>query len=125
MRRSKKNHGPYRSGLEVKVAALLPYVEYETHKIKYVVPASTHTYTPDFVLGPNDYLEVKGYLDASSRKKMILVRDQNPNVRIRFFFDKSDNKIYKKSPTSYADWCIKHNFEYTDIKKGLPKEWLD
>jgi hypothetical protein len=107
------------------VAALLPRVEYEVEKLAYVVPASHHKYTVDFKIGPKSYIEVKGYLKASERKKYVLVRDQNPDIKLRFFFDKAHNKIYKGSPTTYADWCEANNFEWTDLSRGLPKEWLN
>lgn len=124
-KRNRKSLEQYRSKLEGKVAAMLPEVLYETDKLKYVVPESKHTYTTDFKIGEKSYIEVKGYLQASERKKYILVRDQNPDIKLRFFFDKSTNKIYKGSPTTYADWCEKNGFEYTDLKMGLPKEWTD
>jgi hypothetical protein len=120
----KKTDSPYRSKLEAKVAELLPVVEYEAEKLKYTVPASTHTYITDFRLAPRSYIEVKGRLLPSERKKYLLVRECNPDITLRFFFDKSDNKIYKGSPTTYADWCDKNNFEWTDLKLGLPKSWL-
>lgn len=97
---------------------------YESDKLKYTVPASKHSYLTDFKIGPNSYIEVKGYLKATERKKYVLVRDQNPDIKLRFFFDKSDNKIYKGSPTTYAMWAEKMGFEWTDLKKGLPKEWI-
>lgn len=97
---------------------------YETDKIKYTIPASNHSYTPDFKLADNDYIEVKGRLLPSERKKHLLIQEQNPNIRIRFFFDKSGNFIYKGSKTTYADWADAHGFLWTDIKKGLPPEWL-
>ncbi len=114
----------YRSSLEQKVSDLLPTVEYETDKIAYTVPASKHKYTPDFKLRENDFIEVKGRLLASERKKHLLIQEQHPEITIRFFFDKSQNKLYKGSPTTYAMWCEKNGFEWTDIRKGLPKEWL-
>jgi hypothetical protein len=114
----------YRSKLEAKVADLLPVIEYEAEKLKYVVPASNHTYITDFRLGPRSYIEVKGRLLPSERKKYLLVRECNPDITLRFFFDKSDNKIYKGSKTTYADWAEANGFEWTDLKKGLPKAWL-
>lgn len=115
---------PYRSKLEAKVAALLPTVNYETTKLKYTLPATSHSYLIDFELGLNSFLETKGRLTFQDRRKYLAVRDQHPEITLRFFFDKSDNKLYKGSKTSYADWCLKNGFEYTDTKKGLPKEWL-
>ena len=117
--------GPqYRSKLEAKVALLIPDAGYETTKLNYTVPASDHKYLVDFQLGPNSYIEVKGRLLPSERKKYLLVREHNPEITLRFFFDKADNRIYKGSPTTYSAWCEANGFEWTDLKKGLPKEWL-
>lgn len=107
----------------MKVAALIPDALYESTKLKYVMPSSNHSYLVDFEIGPNSYIEVKGRLMPQERKKYLLVRDQHPEITLRFFFDKSENKLYKGSPTSYGDWATKNGFEYTDIKKGLPEDW--
>jgi hypothetical protein len=124
-RRKPLTDSKYRSKLEAKVAELVPDALYESKKLSYVVPASNHKYLVDFEIGPNSYIEVKGRLLASERKKYLLVRDHNPEITLRFFFDKSDNKIYKNSKTTYADWCDAHGFAWTDIKRGIPKEWLE
>lgn len=116
----------FRSGLEVKVAKQLEQagvkVEYETTKIKYSVPESVHTYTPDFVLPNGIVVETKGRFVAADRKKHLLVQKQHPEKDIRFVFSNSNAKISKASKTSYADWCNKHGFVYAD--KEIPKEWL-
>lgn len=114
----------YRSRLEEKVAALLPAIQYEVDKISYIIPASVHKYVTDFKLPDGSYIEVKGRLMASERKKHLLIQAQHPEIEIKFFFDKSNNKLYKGSPTTYADWCDKNGFKWSDIKKGLPEEWL-
>ena len=31
-------------------------------------------------------------------------------------------KIYKGSKTTYADWCIKHNFKF--FNKTIPMKWI-
>lgn len=120
-----KKQGPYRSKLEAKVALLLPPTAvYESQKLKYTIPASKHSYLVDFELSPNVFIEVKGRLLPSERKKYLLVREHNPDITLHFFFDKATNPIYKGSPTSYSDWCDKHGFEWTDLKRGLPPEWI-
>lgn len=124
-RASTSSTSPYRSKLEGKVAELLPEIKYETRKLDYIVPASKHKYLVDFELGPNDYIEVKGRLLPSERKKYLLVRECNPDITLRFFFDKSDNKIYKGSKTTYAMWAEENGFLWTDIRRGLPPEWLE
>jgi sugar lactone lactonase YvrE len=116
----------FRSGLEDKVAKQLETcgvkVEYETTKIKYVVPESLHTYTPDFRLPNGILVETKGRFVVADRKKHLLIKQQYPDLDIRFVFSNSKTKINKGSPTSYADWCIKNGFQYSD--KRIPDEWL-
>jgi hypothetical protein len=117
----------FRSGLEVKVAEQLKgsgvAVEYETTKIKYVVPESVHTYTPDFVLPNGIIVETKGRFVVADRKKHLLIQKQHPDKDIRFVFTNSNNKISKGSKTSYADWCRKNGFIFAD--KRVPEEWLN
>ena len=116
----------YRSGLEGKVAKQLELqgvkVEYETTKIKYVVPESLHTYTPDFVLPNGIIVETKGRFVVADRKKHLLVQKQYPDLDIRFVFSNSKTKISKGSKTSYADWCNKNGFTFAD--KEVPEEWF-
>ena len=117
----------YRSGLEEVVDNTLKQRnidgEYEKHKIKYTIPATDHTYTPDFRLPNGIFVETKGRFVVEDRKKHVLIRKQHPELDIRFVFQNSKNKIRKGSPTTYADWCVKHGFIYAD--KTIPQEWLD
>lgn len=122
----KHYHGAYRSGLEDKVSKDLqskgiPF-EYEKLKIKYVVPATEKAYTPDFRLPSGVIIETKGRFDLEDRKKHMLVKQQHPNLDIRFVFTNSKTKIRKGSPTSYGDWCTKNGFLYSD--KFIPESWL-
>lgn len=95
---------------------------YEKHKIKYVIPATTHTYTPDFVLPNGIIIEGKGLFEAEDRKKHLLVKEQLPHLEIRFVFSNPTTKLYKGSKTSYADWCLKYGYKYA--KGYIPEEWL-
>lgn len=117
----------YRSGLEETIDSTLKKRnvdgEYEKHKIKYTIPATEHTYTPDFRLPNGIFVETKGRFVIEDRKKHMLIKKQHPELDIRFVFQNSKNKIRKGSPTTYADWCNKHGFIYAD--KNIPQEWLD
>ena len=121
-----KPKGRYRSTLEWKVAQALKasgvYVKYETTKISYTKPVSSHTYTPDFPLPNGIIIEVKGLFSTADRKKHMLVKEQHPHLDIRFIFGNSSNKLYKGSKTTYAMWCVKKGFQYAD--KLIPEEWL-
>lgn len=116
----------YRSGLEESVDALLKQSgvdgQYEQHKVLYTVPVSYHEYTPDFRLPNGIFVETKGRFVLEDRKKHLLIKQQHPELDIRFVFQNSKNKIRKGSPTTYADWCKKHGFLYAD--KVIPQEWL-
>jgi len=116
----------YRSGLEEKVAAQLDGLsisyQYEKVKLKYVVN-ETRTYTPDFLLPNGIIIESKGRFVAADRKKHLLVKQQHPDLDIRFVFTNSKAKISKGSKTSYGDWCDKNGFLYAD--KLIPEGWLN
>ena len=119
----------YRSGFEAKVATKLKEnkvkFSYEVDKIKYVVPESYHTYTPDFTLPNGIVLEVKGRFTPADRKKMSLVIEQNPTLDIRLIF-MTDNTLSRTSKTRYSDWCNKRNIKYHVSKDGsIPSEWYE
>lgn len=123
---SKHVDATYRSGLEDKVAEQLRDAEvdakYEEYQISYSIPATNHTYTPDFVLPNGIIVETKGVFEVEDRKKHLLVKSQYPNLDIRFVFSSSKTPIYKGSKTTYAAWCNKYGFKYAD--KWIPDKWL-
>ena len=116
----------YRSGLEDNVAAQLKEegvgFTYETLKISYTKPERVHKYTPDFVLSNGIIVETKGRFLTADRQKHLLVKEQHPNLDLRFVFSNSKAAISKGSKTTYGDWCNKHGFIYAD--KLIPLEWL-
>lgn len=119
-----KKYG-FRSGLEEKVGEqlkkLFGSVEYETEKIKYTLN-EVRTYTPDFLTPNGIIIETKGRFTPDDRKKHLLIKEQYPDLDIRFVFSNSNNKIRKGSKTSYADWCDKNGFQHAN--KLIPEEWL-
>jgi ABC-type Na+ transport system ATPase subunit NatA len=117
----------YRSGLEVSIAKQLKKFrikfDYEKLVILYTKPAQSSTYTPDFRLANGIIIETKGRFVVSDRKKHLLIKKQYGNkYDIRFVFSNAKAKIYKGSKTTYADWCIKHNFKY--FNKTIPMKWI-
>jgi hypothetical protein len=113
----------YRSGLEAQIADQLKAsgvsFEYETKRISYQRQSK---YIPDFVLSNGIIIEAKGRLTQEDRSKMRLVKQQNPELDIRFVFSRASAKLSKTSKTTYADWCEKYGFPYAE--KQIPKEWL-
>jgi hypothetical protein len=116
----------FKSGLEENISNQIESkginVQYESEKIPYIVPASQHTYNPDFRLPNGIIVETKGRFVAADRKKHQLVKQQHPELDIRFVFSNSKNKISKNSKTTYAIWCEKNGYKYAD--KEIPEEWF-
>lgn len=123
-RKAAIKHG-YRSGLEDTLAQQLKdakiKAEYETVKIEWE-DLMYRTYTPDFVLPNGVIVESKGLFKAEDRRKHLKIKEQHPDLDIRFVFSNSRSKLSKGAKSSYADWCIKHKFPYAD--KTIPEEWM-
>ncbi len=117
----------YRSGLEDDIAKQLDAMRvkytYEELKISYTVPESQHKYTADFVLPNGIVVESKGRFVTADRKKHLLIKQQYPELDLRFVFSNPRCKISKVSKTTYGDWCDKYGFKYST--KTIPKEWVD
>ena len=119
-----KEQPKYRSNLEKDIANLLEGLgvsfQYESEKLSYTIE---HNYTPDFVLPNYVYLEAKGYWDAADRRKVLAVKRDNPDIDLRMVFQSPYNTISKKSKTTYAQWCEKHDIPWTSYY-DIPLEWL-
>jgi len=136
-RKAKGNLGPFKSFFEKNFALYLHNIgishSYEPVKVPYVVPAKNKTYTPDFVYDPKSLkrcksirsledlrgkviLELKGKLDFDAQTKMLLVRECNPWLDIRFIFPSdhviSKQKKGKNGKFRCSDWCELHGFKY-------------
>lgn len=121
--------GRYRSKSEERVAGHLndlgvAYLyEPKAAKVSYKIER-TALYLPDFLLlDSNIILEVKGYLSPSDRSKYIRIKTSNPDVDIRFVFDRASNKLNKDSKTTYAEWATKHGFLWCE--KIIPPTWIE
>ena len=119
-----KKEPKFRSNLEKNIADLLTGLgvsyEYESEKLGYTIE---HNYTPDFVLPNYTYLEAKGYWAPEDRRKILAVKKSNPDVDIRMVFQSPYNTISKKSKTTYAQWCERHDIPWSSYQE-IPIEWL-
>ncbi len=98
--------------------AKVPF-QYESLKLPYSID---HTYIPDFVLPNGVIIEVKGKLDAITRSKMLAVKRAHPHLDIRLVFMRGENKLSKRSKTTYLSWAEKNGFPCAD--GAIPEEWL-
>ncbi len=114
----------YRSGLEERTAEYLRSLKvkftYEKMKIKW--RSKDRIYTPDFVLDNGIIIETKGRFIPSDRSKHLRIREQHPDLDIRFVFSNPNARLYKGSKSTYASWCEKHGFKYA--KEKIPVEWI-
>ncbi len=115
----------FRSGLEERTAKYLKKLKvkftYEKLKIRWQ-DLRYRTYTPDFVLANGIIVETKGRFITSDRQKHLMIKEQHPDLDIRFVFSNPNSKLYKGSKTTYADWCDKHGFKCA--KEEIPLEWI-
>jgi hypothetical protein len=51
-----------------------------------------------------------------------MVKQQHPELDIRFVFSNPKAKLYKGSKTTYGKWCEKNGFLYA--KETIPIEWI-
>lgn len=129
LRGKPKLDSKYRSQLEESIAGQLegegvPFT-YESSKFDYIVPARKAKYTPDFHLNGRIFIESKGYFEkAEDRQKLILFKQQHPEVDLRLVFQSARTKIYKGSPTTYGMWAESHGFLWAD-KGRIPQAWIE
>ena len=117
---------PYRSKFELKVAADLGKrkVDFQYEKVSFDYVPKIRNYTPDFYLPESKiYIETKGRLTTNDRVKHLLIKDQYPDLDIRFVFVNANNKISRTSKTTYANWCDRHKFLWAESL--VPMEWLN
>ena len=109
----------------MKIAELLSSLQasYEPDRLPFVQPAKDRFYIPDFKLKDKVYIEAKGRLTIEDRQKMLWVKEQYPDYTFYLLFGNSQNKLTKKSKTTYAMWAEANGFKWADIKDGIPKSW--
>ena len=117
-------HG-WRSGLEEQVGGQLKQAgvvwSYETLTIPYEV-AEIRKYTPDFILGNGIIVETKGHFVTADRKKIKLIRKQYPHLDLRLVFSNPNQRIGKKSKTTYGKCATDHGIPFA--KQFIPEAWL-
>ena len=64
----------------------------------------------------------KGLLTTGDRTKHLLIKEQYPDLDIRFIFSRPTNKLDKRTKTTYGDWCDRYGFLYS--KDRIPREWM-
>lgn len=104
--------------------------DYEPETFPWIPPPAK--YTPDFKItcsnGKIFYVEYKGYLRNSDKRKMIEVKKQHPDLDVRFVFESATKPVAgakkRKDGTklSHKEWAEKQGFRWSE--GFIPKEWL-
>ncbi len=118
-----------RSKLELKFEEILlenkAEYDYEVTVIPYTVPESQHKYTVDWTLLNGLLIETKGYLsDHQERTKYVLLKQQYPDLDLRFVFD-NPNKLCGGTKYTHAKWADKYKFLWCSIRdEETIKRWI-
>lgn len=73
------------------------------------------------------YIEAKGRFFSKDRTKMKYIKEQHPDLDIRFIFLDGNNKLSKTSKTTYMEWAERYGFPAHNCKRkepSLPDEWI-
>ncbi|WP_390577006.1 endonuclease I [Megasphaera massiliensis] len=116
----KKSH--FEDSISAQLRSLKSAGHYEKYTITYTKPETNHSYTPDFVLSNGIVIEAKGLFEREDRQKHLLIKEQYPNLDLRFVFQNPKLKLYKGSKTTYGDWADKHGFLWST--RIIPDSWF-
>jgi hypothetical protein len=113
----------FKSGFERTIATNLKSrgvnFTYEELILPYTLNGEYH---PDFVLKDSGIIvEAKGLLDRDSKRKMMAIKRQYPDLDIRFLFMYADKKV-PGSKQTHGEWARKNGFKWAE--KEIPEEWL-
>ena len=118
-----------RSKLELKFEEIIKEFnveyDYEITKIPYTIPESNHNYTVDWTFINGLLVETKGYLsDHKERYKYVLLKQQHPDLDLRFVFD-NPNKLCGGTKQTHGAWATKYGFKWCSIKdKDQIQQWI-
>jgi predicted N-formylglutamate amidohydrolase len=82
-----------------------------------------HSYTPDWKIKENVYIETKGLWKAESRAMLRYLKEQHPEVVVYMVFQNPNNKLNRASKTTYSQYCDKHGIPWATID-SVPEEWF-
>ena len=129
-KRRPKRKKDFRSGLEARIAEQLhdggvPFT-FERTAIPYMKNGKVSRYTPDFHVNKAFHLEAKGYFvgGAADRRKLILVKQQHPELDLRLVFQREGRLVSKDSRMTYADWADALGFPWAG-GGTIPSRWIE
>lgn len=103
--------------LQLKVSGI--QYTYESLEVPYTLYGSYH---PDFILANGIIIEVKGLLDRESKRKMMAVKTQRPDLDIRFVFQDANKKVPHTKET-HGRWATRTGWKWAEGR--IPDSWLE
>jgi len=100
---------------------------YESVRVFFTPPVKTRHKTWDWLInnpsGKMWVAETKGYWEPKVRLAETEAIKQNPEVDVRYIFQRANTPIRKGSKTTYAIWCDKHDILWAE--GTIPDAWLE
>ena len=95
----------FRSSWEANYARLLNYqgVIWEYEKDTFEL-SSGGSYTPDFKIGSNEYVEIKGWLTDVAKEKLQLFKNEYPHIKLQLIQRDEYRKLYKEYSKEIPLW---------------------
>ena len=117
----------FNSGLESAVASrakaeLGLTLPYEPTQVSYEVPEKRATFTPQFIIKGWLVVQTIGRLTPADRQKYRLIKEQHPDLDLRFIFRSAGTHISSKSNTTYGLWATRYGYKWA--VQSVPKAWL-
>jgi len=66
-------------------------------------------------------VEAKGWFRSQDQRKHRNIKDQSPELDIRFVFMRLTSRVQGSTMTC-QEWCEKYGFKYSETT--IPKEWI-
>lgn len=79
-----------------------------------------YRYLPDYRLPNGVLVEAKGHLDIADRRKMVAVKEQHPELDIRFVFQNAKIRLSRNGKT-YGEWATAAGFLWAE--GVIPLDW--
>ena len=119
----------YRNQFEAQVAQHLTQqgvtYDYEPKRISWIDAQSgaPYGYEPDFVLGNEAIIEVKGFFSRGCRMKYLSFIQQHCTQRLYLVLQRDDWIDPSTKRARYSDWCKKYDVPWC-VGVPLPDAWF-
>ena len=124
MMRARRAFRPFYEEIEtqLKVHRLEYELNNKDNSIEYINCKKTKVFVPRFVMSDGMIVESVSYLLKQDCRKYLLLREQYPNLDIRFIFESADKYVSGGDGLTLAEWAASNKFHWAN--KLFPLEWM-